>query len=145
MNNNNIQEGKNVTNSSSPRGGREGALITGAEALMRSLEHEGVETLFGYPGGAIMPTFDALYDHKETLNHILVRHEQAPGLGHLERMIDEGIAVAVIDLPVVDIHRVAEEIVVVAGVHLRVVAVLRVVVKDAVGVLDFVDDRALVV
>lgn len=77
MNNNNIQEGKNVTNSSSPRGGREGALITGAEALMRSLEHEGVETLFGYPGGSIMPTFDALYDHKETLNHILVRHEQA--------------------------------------------------------------------
>ena len=44
---------------------------------MRSLEHEGVTTLFGYPGGAIMPAFDALYDHKETLNHILVRHEQA--------------------------------------------------------------------
>ena len=51
--------------------------ISGAEALMRSLEHEGVDTLFGYPGGAIMPTYDALYDHKETLNHILVRHEQA--------------------------------------------------------------------
>lgn len=51
--------------------------ISGAEALMRSLEHEGVDTLFGYPGGAIMPTFDALYDHKNTLNHILVRHEQA--------------------------------------------------------------------
>jgi acetolactate synthase-1/2/3 large subunit len=51
--------------------------ISGAEALMRSLEHEGVETLFGYPGGAIMPTYDALYDHRETLNHILVRHEQA--------------------------------------------------------------------
>ncbi len=50
--------------------------ITGAEALMRSLEHEGVDTLFGYPGGAIMPTYDALYDHRETLNHILVRHEQ---------------------------------------------------------------------
>lgn len=44
---------------------------------MRSLEHEGVTTLFGYPGGAIMPAFDALYDHKNTLNHILVRHEQA--------------------------------------------------------------------
>ena len=44
---------------------------------MRSLEHEGVTTLFGYPGGAIMPAFDALFDHKETLNHILVRHEQA--------------------------------------------------------------------
>ena len=43
---------------------------------MRSLEHEGVKTLFGYPGGAIMPVFDALYDHRDKLNHILVRHEQ---------------------------------------------------------------------
>jgi len=50
--------------------------ISGAEALMRSLEHEGVDVLFGYPGGAIMPTYDALYDHKDTLHHILVRHEQ---------------------------------------------------------------------
>lgn len=50
--------------------------ITGAEALMRALEHEGVDVLFGYPGGSIMPTYDALYDHKKTLNHILVRHEQ---------------------------------------------------------------------
>ena len=50
--------------------------ISGAEAMMRSLEHEGVEVLFGYPGGAIIPTYDALYDHKEKLNHILVRHEQ---------------------------------------------------------------------
>ena len=50
--------------------------ITGAEALMRSLEHQGVKTLFGYPGGSIMPTFDVLYHHKDTLNHILVRHEQ---------------------------------------------------------------------
>ncbi|MBO4487502.1 MAG: biosynthetic-type acetolactate synthase large subunit [Bacteroidaceae bacterium] len=51
--------------------------ISGAEALMRSLENEGVTTLFGYPGGAIMPTYDALYDHNKTLHHILVRHEQA--------------------------------------------------------------------
>ena len=51
--------------------------ITGAEAMMRCLEHEGVDLLFGYPGGAIMPTYDALYDHKETLHHVLVRHEQA--------------------------------------------------------------------
>lgn len=51
-------------------------LITGAEALMRSLEHQGVKTLFGYPGGSIMPVFDALYDHQNTLNHVLVRHEQ---------------------------------------------------------------------
>lgn len=44
--------------------------------MMRSLEHEGVEVLFGYPGGAIMPTYDALYDHQDSLYHILVRHEQ---------------------------------------------------------------------
>ncbi len=51
-------------------------LITGAEALMRSLEYQGVDTIFGYPGGSIMPVFDALYDHRKNLNHILVRHEQ---------------------------------------------------------------------
>ena len=48
---------------------------------MRSLEAEGVKTIFGYPGGAIMPVFDALYDYtrgeKKAFNHILVRHEQA--------------------------------------------------------------------
>ncbi len=51
-------------------------MISGAEALMRSLEYQGVDVLFGYPGGAIMPTYDALYDHKKTLHHVLVRHEQ---------------------------------------------------------------------
>jgi acetolactate synthase-1/2/3 large subunit len=50
--------------------------ISGAEALMRSLIAEGVDVLFGYPGGAIMPTYDALYDHLHELHHILVRHEQ---------------------------------------------------------------------
>lgn len=43
---------------------------------MRALEHQGVNTIFGYPGGSIMPVFDALFDHQDTLNHILVRHEQ---------------------------------------------------------------------
>ena len=37
---------------------------------MRSLENQGVNVLFGYPGGAIMPTYDALYDHKDKLHHI---------------------------------------------------------------------------
>ena len=50
--------------------------ITGSEALIRSLIHEGVDTIFGYPGGAIMPVFDTLYDYKDRLHHILVRHEQ---------------------------------------------------------------------
>lgn len=51
-------------------------LLSGAEILMRSLLDEGVKTLFGYPGGAIMPVYDALYDYRDRLNHILVRHEQ---------------------------------------------------------------------
>lgn len=56
-------------------------VITGAEALMRSLHNEGVKTIFGYPGGSIMPVFDALYgytrEEKKMFDHILVRHEQA--------------------------------------------------------------------
>lgn len=50
--------------------------ITGAEALIRSLIAESVDTIFGYPGGAIMPVYDALYHYGEQLNHILTRHEQ---------------------------------------------------------------------
>lgn len=50
--------------------------ITGSEALIQSLLSEGVDTIFGYPGGAIMPVFDSLYHYKDKINHILVRHEQ---------------------------------------------------------------------
>lgn len=50
--------------------------VTGSEALIRSLLEEGVKTIFGYPGGAIMPVYDALYDHREKLKHVLTRHEQ---------------------------------------------------------------------
>lgn len=51
-------------------------MISGAEALVRSLMAEGVDTIFGYPGGAIIPVFDRLYDYKDRLRNILVRHEQ---------------------------------------------------------------------
>ena len=50
--------------------------MSGAEAVICSLLAEGVETIFGYPGGAIMPIYDTLYNYMEQLNHILVRHEQ---------------------------------------------------------------------
>jgi len=50
--------------------------VTGSVALLEGLIAEGTDTIFGYPGGAIMPIYDALYDYKEKLNHILVRHEQ---------------------------------------------------------------------
>lgn len=50
--------------------------ISGSEAVIKSFLAEGVETIFGYPGGAIIPVYDALYDYRDELNHILVRHEQ---------------------------------------------------------------------
>ena len=50
--------------------------ISGSEAVIRSFLAEGVETIFGYPGGAIIPVYNALYDYRDKINHILVRHEQ---------------------------------------------------------------------
>lgn len=50
--------------------------IKGAEAIMESLLHEKVDTMFGYPGGSIMITYDALYDYQDRIHHILTRHEQ---------------------------------------------------------------------
>ncbi|MFM8254431.1 MAG: acetolactate synthase large subunit [Actinomycetota bacterium] len=52
--------------------------MTGAQSLIRSLEHAGVDVMFGIPGGAILPAYDPIYDSK--IRHILVRHEQ--GAGH---------------------------------------------------------------
>ncbi len=50
--------------------------LTGSQAVLEACIAEGVDTIFGYPGGAIMPIYDALYDYKEKLQHVLVRHEQ---------------------------------------------------------------------
>ncbi|MHA4808517.1 biosynthetic-type acetolactate synthase large subunit [Flavitalea flava] len=50
--------------------------LTGSAAVLEAFLAEGVDTIFGYPGGAIMPIYDALYDYQEKLKHILVRHEQ---------------------------------------------------------------------
>lgn len=55
---------------------KEKAIINGSVAVLEAFLAEGVETIFGYPGGAIMPIYDALYDYREQLHHILVRHEQ---------------------------------------------------------------------
>ena len=51
-------------------------MMTGSQALLESFLIEGVDTIFGYPGGAIIPVYDALYDYRDRLRHILVRHEQ---------------------------------------------------------------------
>ena len=50
--------------------------ITGSEAVIRSLIAEGVDLVWGYPGGAIMPIYDALFDYQDQLRHVLTRHEQ---------------------------------------------------------------------
>ena len=51
-------------------------MMKGSKALLESLLAEGVDTIFGYPGGQIMPVYDALYDYQDKIRHILVRHEQ---------------------------------------------------------------------
>ena len=50
--------------------------ITGSEALLKALIAEGVDTIFGYPGGQAIPIYDKLYDYQDQLRHVLVRHEQ---------------------------------------------------------------------
>lgn len=71
--------------------------ISGSEALLQCLVGEGVTTLFGYPGGAIMPVYDALYNYKDQLNHILVRHEQGAvhaAQGYARVSGEVGVAIA---------------------------------------------------
>lgn len=53
-----------------------GTALSGSQIILEAFLKEGVKTIFGYPGGAIIPIYDALYDYKESLEHILVRHEQ---------------------------------------------------------------------
>ncbi len=62
--------------SQSPLQGAEGVGISGSQAVLDAFVAEGVGTIFGYPGGAIMPIYDALYDYHDRIKHILVRHEQ---------------------------------------------------------------------
>lgn len=65
-----------ATQVSSPLPQADTTNISGSKAVLEALVAEGVETIFGYPGGAIMPIYDALYDYPDQLKHILVRHEQ---------------------------------------------------------------------
>ncbi|MBO5156280.1 MAG: biosynthetic-type acetolactate synthase large subunit [Prevotella sp.] len=74
--------------------------ITGAEILMKALQNEGVKTIFGYPGGSIMPVFDALYHYtrgeKKAFDHVLVRHEQGAAhaaQGYARVSGDVGVAI----------------------------------------------------
>ena len=71
--------------------------INGAQAMINALLAEGVDTLFGYPGGGIMPFYNQLYDYRDKLRHILVRHEQAAvhaAEGYARSSGKEGVCVA---------------------------------------------------
>ena len=72
-----LKKGKQEKTASKVPQGRdlEGA-VSGSVAVLEALIAEKVETIFGYPGGAIMPIYDALYDYNDRLDHVLVRHEQ---------------------------------------------------------------------
>jgi acetolactate synthase-1/2/3 large subunit len=71
------EEEKSAQTASRPAlDGAAGTAVSGSVAVMKALVAENVTTIFGYPGGAIMPIYDALYDYKEQVKHILVRHEQ---------------------------------------------------------------------
>ena len=52
--------------------------MTGAEMIVEALKDQGVEYVFGYPGGAVLPIYDALFDQNQ-VRHVLVRHEQGAG------------------------------------------------------------------
>ena len=97
--------------------------LTGAQALIKSLEHEGVDTIFGLPGGAILPVYDPILD--SPIRHILVRHEQ--GAGHMAEgyalasgragvaMVTSGPGATNIVTPIANAHMDSTPLVVVTG------------------------------
>lgn len=56
--------------------------LNGAEIVIECLKEQGVDTVFGYPGGAILNVYDALYEHSNEIRHILTSHEQGAALLH---------------------------------------------------------------
>ncbi len=97
--------------------------LTGAQALIKSLEHEGVDTVFGLPGGAILPVYDPILD--SSIRHILVRHEQ--GAGHMAEgyalatgkpgvaMVTSGPGATNIVTPIANAHMDSTPLVVITG------------------------------
>ena len=69
-------EALDLTKEKTAEATKEKTSLSGSQAVLEALICENVETVFGYPGGAIMPIYDALYDYNDKLKHILVRHEQ---------------------------------------------------------------------
>lgn len=86
-----------ITKSESKVNNRKNISITGAEAMVKCLLAEGVDLIYGYPGGAIMPVYDEFYKYEKQLHHVLTRHEQgaihaAQGYARVSNKV--GVAVA---------------------------------------------------
>src|SRR6187431_1706836 len=69
-------EALDLTKEKAAEAAKESISLSGSQAVLEAMIAENVDTIFGYPGGAIMPIYDALYDYNDKLKHILVRHEQ---------------------------------------------------------------------
>src|SRR6478735_5737029 len=69
-------EALDLTKEKTAEAAKENISLSGSQAVLEAMIAENVDTIFGYPGGAIMPIYDALYDYNDKLKHILVRHEQ---------------------------------------------------------------------
>ena len=91
---------KTATNTLEKKGIETKERISGSEAVIKCLLAEGVDTLYGYPGGAIMPVYDELYKYQDQLHHVLTRHEQgathsAQGYARISGKV--GVAIATLD------------------------------------------------
>lgn len=92
-----VTSGASASNPSLLKGDRTNTSISGSQAVLEALIKEKVTTIFGYPGGAIMPIYDALYDYHDQLTHILVRHEQGAihaGQGYARASGETGVVFA---------------------------------------------------
>ena len=85
------EDNMTLKTASAPSDARNTPALSGAEVLMRALAEQGVEVIFGYPGGAVLPIYDALFKQNQ-IRHVLVRPEQAAVPGpytHLMRPTDD--------------------------------------------------------
>lgn len=74
--------------------------LTGAEIIVECLKEQGVDTVFGYPGGAILNVYDALYEYKDQITHVLTSHEQEHPMQQTDTQEQPVKSVCVLQLPV---------------------------------------------
>ena len=76
--------------------------ISGSEAVIKCLINEGIEIIYGYPGGAIMPVYDELFKYQDKIHHVLTRHGKVQPM--LLRVLQESLVRLVLQLPHLDLE-----------------------------------------